>query len=292
MMARMQRAGRIREIWRYPVKSMAGERLEEVEVDGGGIPGDRGWAVRDEVRGGIRGAKKIAGLMRLAARYLEPPTRGKVGAPEITLPDGSKVRANAPDAAKRVSAAVENEVTLWPLLPPTALDHYRRGKPDHDDMLTELRSIFGRLPDEPLPDLSKLPPELFQYESPLGTYFDAFPLHVITTATLDSLAKASPQSRVDVRRFRPNFVIETEPGLTGYVEAGWAGRRLRLGGLEIEGTIPTMRCVMVTHGFADLPKDTAILRAIVRDANQNVGLYAKPAGSARVRVGDEVLLAD
>ena len=65
-----------------------------------------------------------------------------------------------------------------------------------------------------------------------------------------------------------------------------------VGGLEIEGTIPTMRCVMVTHGFADLPKDTVILRAIVRDANQNVGLYANPTGAARVRVGDEVLLAD
>jgi len=282
----------VREIWRYPVKSMAGERLEQVEVDAGGIPGDRGWAVRDEVRGGIRGAKKIAALMRLAARYLEPPARGKVGAPEITLPDGSTVRANAPDAAKRVSLAVENEVTLWPLLPPTALDHYRRGKPDHDDMLTELRSIFGRLPDEPLPDLSQLPRELFEFESPVGTYFDAFPLNVLTTATLDALAKASPESRVDVRRFRPNFVIETEPGISGYVDAEWAHRRLRLGELEIEGAIPCMRCVMVTHGFADLPKDPKILRAIVREANQNVGLYAKPAGSARVRVGDEVVLAD
>lgn len=288
----MKRVGRIREIWRYPVKSMAGERLDSVELDAGGIPGDRGWAVRDEVRGGIRGAKKIAGLMRCGARYLEPPTRGSVGAPEITLPDGSKLRANAADAAERVSAAVEAKVTLWPLLPATALDHYRRGAPDHADVERELRSIFGRTPDEPLPDLSKLPRELFEFESPLGTYFDAFPLLVLSTATLERLAKAAPASRVDVRRFRPNFVIETDPGIEGYVDAEWAGRKLRLGGLEIDGALACPRCVMVTHGFADLPRDPGLLRAIVRDANQNVGLYARPLGEARVRVGDEVSVAD
>lgn len=288
----MKTIGRIREIWRYPVKSLAGERLESVEVDTGGIPGDRGWAVRDEVRGGIRGAKKIPGLMRLAARYLEPPTRGRVGAPEITLPDGAKLRADAPDAAERVSAAVEHSVTLWPLLPASAREHYRRGAPDHADMLTELRSIFGRLPDEPLPDLSKLPRELFEFESPIGTYFDAFPLHVLSTATLESLAKASPESRVDVRRFRPNFVIETEPGIAGYADESWAGRKLRLGALEIDGAIACMRCAMVTHGFADLPRDTKLLRAIVREANQNAGLYATPLGTATVRVGDPVALAD
>jgi uncharacterized protein YcbX len=292
MMSSMKRVGRVSEIWRYPVKSMAGERLDEVELDPVGIPGDRGWAVRDEVRGGIRGAKKIAGLMRCAARYLEPPTRARVGAPEITLPDGSRVRANAVDAAERVSAAVETTVTLWPLLPATALDHYRRGAPDHKDMDTELRAVFGRTPDEPMPDLSKLPPEIFEFESPLGTYFDAFPLLVLSTATLEKLAKAAPASRVDVRRFRPNFVVETDTGVDGYVDADWAGRRLRLGELEIDGAMACPRCIMVTHGFADLPRDTGLLRAIVRDANQNIGLYAKPRGPARVRVGDEVALLD
>ena len=284
--------GRVREIWRYPVKSMAGERLERAEVDSLGLPGDRGWAVRDEVRGGIRGAKKIGALMRCAARYLDEPARGRVPAPELTLPDGSRLRASDPDAAAKLSAALEHEVTLWPLLPPDARDHYRRGAPDHADMVQELRAIFGRTPDEPLPDLAKLPRELFEYESPLGTYFDAYPLHMVTTATLERLAKDAPASRVDVRRFRPNFVIETAPELAGYVDAGWEGRRLRIGGLEIEATIACPRCVMVTHGFADLPKDPAILRAIVREAAQNIGLYARPTSAAPVAVGDPVELLD
>ncbi|HTO08990.1 MAG TPA: MOSC domain-containing protein [Myxococcota bacterium] len=289
----MKAIGRVRDIWRYPVKSMAGERLDEAFVDAGGIPGDRGWAVRDERRGGIRGAKKIAGLMRLSARYLETPTRAEPRVPEIGLPDGSRVRADAPDAAARVSAAVETPVTLWPLLPESEREHYRRGPPDHKDVLTELRSIFGRTPDEPLPDLSNLPRELFEFESLPGTYFDAFPLHLVSTASLDALAKAAPGSRVDVRRFRPNFVVETGPGLAGFADADWAGKRLRIGDLELGGdSIATVRCVMVTHGFADLPKDPTILRAIVRAANQTLGLYARPRGEARVRVGDEVVLLD
>jgi uncharacterized protein YcbX len=289
----MKTIGRVREIWRYPVKSMAGERLDDALVDTGGIPGDRGWAVRDERRGGIRGAKKIAGLMQLAARYLEPPTRTQPRVPEIAFPDGTRVRADAPDAAERVSRAVETPVTLWPLLPESAREHYRRGPPDHADMLEELRAIFGRTPDEPLPDLSQLPRELFEFESLPGTYFDAFPVHLVSTASLDALAKAAPASHIDVRRFRPNFVIETDPALTGFVDAGWAGHRLRLGALELGGdSIATARCVMVTHAFADLPRDTSLLRAIVRQADQTLGLYARPQGEARVRVGDEVVLLD
>ena len=87
--------GRIAEIWRHPVKSMQGERLESAHVGKQGIPGDRGWAVRDEVRGGIRGAKKIPALMNCAARYLEEPARdgGLAPVPEIELPNGERLRA-------------------------------------------------------------------------------------------------------------------------------------------------------------------------------------------------------
>src|SRR5271166_1991694 len=96
--------GRVAEIWRYPVKSMGGERLEAVQVGHGGLPGDRGWAVRDEVRGGIRGAKKIPALMRCKARYPAPPTHAGDLA-EITLPDGSPVTTHDADIARRLSDA-------------------------------------------------------------------------------------------------------------------------------------------------------------------------------------------
>ncbi|UDY34711.1 MOSC domain-containing protein [Dermatobacter hominis] len=276
------------EIWRYPVKSMIGERVDAAELSDDGVAGDRAWAVRDEVRGGIRGAKKISGLMRLAAAFEDGPG----SAVTITLPDGTTVRAGDDEANAAVSAALDHEVTLWPRLPPTELDHYRRGAPDSDDLLEELRAIFGREPDEPLPDLSVFPPEILEYESPLGTYFDAFPLLLLTTSSLRSMSEALPDSVVDVRRFRPNLVVDTgdEPG---HPERGWAGRTVHVGDVELEVVVGCPRCVMVTQEIDDAtPQDRALLRYVVRELDQDVGVYATVRRPGAVHVGDAVTVGD
>ena len=75
-------------------------------------------------------------------------------------------------------------------------------------MRVELREIFGRLEDEPIPDLGQFPPEILQFTSPLGTYFDAFPFHVLTTATLEALSQKNPGAKFDVRRFRPVYLLQ------------------------------------------------------------------------------------
>ncbi len=277
---------KVEQLWRYPVKSMLGEELTSAQLDDRGLVGDRGWAVRDEVRGGIRGAKKIVGLMPLAARYLDEPD----GEVEIRVPGGVTIRSDDADRDERLSVAVDHPVTLWPRRPASDLDHYRRGPADHEDIIEELRSIFGREPDEPLPDLSVFPPEILEFESPPGTYFDAFPLLVMSTSALRSLADALPGSTIDVRRFRPNLVIDTG-GRHGHPELEWAGMRARIGSATIELTAPCPRCVMVTRAIDDgLPRDTAILRHIVRELDQNVGLYARVVESGAVTVGDSVLL--
>ncbi len=281
--------GRIAEIWRHPVKSMEGERIQRAALGPNGIPGDRAWATRDEERGGIRGAKKIPRLMTCKARYLsEPAANAPAPAPEITLPDGSTLRAGDRDAAERVSAALGRKISLWPLLPASALEHYRRGAPDSPDMITELRAMFGRTADEPLPDFTQFPPELMEYESPPGTYFDAYPLLIVTDATLRKLRALAPRSVIDVRRFRPNFVIASES--EGFPELAWAGKQLRVGGAALDVLVPCPRCVMITHGFGDVPQDTGLMRTVVREADQNVGAYAKVASPGEVRIGDAVEL--
>src|SRR5690606_30754251 len=151
----------------------------------------------DQVRGGIRGAKVLGGLMRLSARYIDRPG----GAVSITFPDGTSMSTDDPEASRAVSAAIGHEVTLEALRPADDLDHYRRGAPYHDDLMEELRAIFGRTEDEPLPDLSVFPPEIFEHESPPGTYHDAFPLMLMSTSALRSLREALPGSAIDVRRF-------------------------------------------------------------------------------------------
>ena len=282
--------GLIKEIRRYPVKSMGGELLDEIELAERGLPGDRAWAVRDEVRGGIRGAKKIPALMELRARYLDPPSIEGSSPAEITLPDGSTIGTGAPDVNDRVTKAIDYSVTLWPLLPADALDHYRRGAPAHTDMEKEMREIFGRAPDEPIPDLSVFPPELMEFESPPGTYFDAFPLLLMTETALRTMQEKAPESQFDVRRFRPNFVIADSGSSAPFPEKEWCGRRLKIGEAIIEVTIECPRCVMTTHGFEDLPKDPKIMRALVRESGGILGAYAKVEKPGRVCAGDSVEL--
>ena len=284
--------GTVAEIRRYPVKSLAGERLDEVHLGENGLPGDRAWAVRDEVRGGIRGAKKIPALMELASRYVKPPAATGSSPAEIVLPGGETLDTGAEDVNERLSKAIGHDVSLWPLLPPDALDHYRRGAPTHEDMLEELRAIFGRTPDEPLPNLGLFPPEVMEFESPPGTYFDVFPLMLMSDVSLRTMSERAPDSRFDVRRFRPNFLISADHDSEPFPELAWRDRSLRVGEARIDVTVECPRCVMTTHGFDDLPKDPQIMRALVREAEGNLGVYAKVGEPGLVRAGDAVELLD
>jgi uncharacterized protein YcbX len=282
--------GSLKELRRYPVKSMGGELLEEAELTAGGLAGDRAWAVRDEVRGGIRGAKKIPALMGLRARYEEPPAKQGSSPAEILFPDGSNLRTGDPEINDRLSKAVGQAISLWPLLPAEDLDHYRRGAPTHEDLEQELRSIFGRTPDEPLPDLSIFPPALLQYESPPGSYFDAYPLLLLTESSLREMQRRAPESLFDVRRFRPNFLISDTVSSTPFPENEWRGRRLQIGDAIVSVTIECPRCVMVTHGFEDLPEDRELMRALVRESAGHLGVYATTLTPGRIRVGDPIRL--
>ncbi len=271
----------VTQLWRYPVKSMIGERVDSIALDELGVVGDRTWAARDLERGGIRGAKKIGGLMQLAARDTDD------GQVEITLPDGATISTTDGDVDTRVSEAIGHSVQLEALRPADDLDHYRRGAPDGDDMLAELRAVFGRTDDEPLPDFEIFPPEIMEFESPPGTYYDAFPLLVLTESALRALGEAVPESIVDVRRFRPSIVVDTDE--TGHPEFGWTGRTATIGSATIRFGEPCPRCVMVTREIdADTPGDRAVLRHIVRDLDQNVGVYATVVTPGAVATGDSV----
>ncbi len=280
----------VSELWRYPVKSMVGETVETIRLDELGIVGDRTWAARDLERGGIRGAKKIGALMKLGARDLGD------GNVEITLPGGSVVRTTDADVDERVSAAIGHPICLERLRPADDLDHYRRGAPDSDDIEAEMRGIFGREADEPFPDFSVFPPTLAEFESPPGTYYDAFPLMVMSTAALAALARAIPESSVDVRRFRPSLVVDTggdgaAASTPGHPEFDWRGCRATIGTATIEFGAPCPRCVMVTREIDDrIPTDRAVLRHIVRDLDQNLGIYATIVEPGAVAVGDSLTL--
>jgi MOSC domain-containing protein len=279
--------GTVRELWRYPMKSMGGERLDACTLGTDGVPGDRGWALRDEQAGEIRGAKKMPALMQCRASYLSEPSDDSLPPAEVVFPDGTTVLTGEPELATRLSELVGRRVTVWPRQPPEARDFYRRAAPDDPDFERELRDIFARLPEEPLPDLAIFPPEILEFTSPLGTFFDVAPIHLLTTASLAALR----HQQADVRRFRPNVLVETPDGLAGFVDVEWCGRDLRVGEAVLHVDMPAPRCGMVTRAQPGLPADASVLRSVVRDAGQNLGIYATVTRPGRVAVGDTVTLA-
>jgi uncharacterized protein YcbX len=245
------RIGTIKQIWRYAVKSMAGEQLDACTVGLNGIPGDRGWAIRDETSGEITNGKHFPLLMQCSARYREPPANGFIPHVDMHFPNGLRLGSDQADVNTRLSELLGKPVSLWPLQPASNTEHYRRSSKtarlfgrlarfrvfraampaltSFGRANAELREAFSREQDEPIPDISTLPAEILEFTSRPGTYFDAFPIHVLTTASLEMMARLNPAATWDVRRFRPNFLIETDASIKGLVESEWGGQKLRFG---------------------------------------------------------------
>ena len=269
-------------IWRYPVKSMIGGVVESATLDVDGIVGDRLWAVRDDELGVIGNTRKMGALMQLAA-VAEPD-----GSVTITLPDGSTTSSRSSDAGAVLSAHLGQPVSLWARPSAADLDFYRRAPFTGDDLMAELRSIFAREDDEPLPDFGKFPEVSMEFETPPGALYDCYPLMLMSTSALRALAAAVPQSVIDVRRFRPSLVVDTgdQPG---HPEFDWAGRRFAIGTAVVEVLNDCPRCAAITKQISpDVPADRSILRHVVKDLGQAVGVYATVVQPGVVTVGDEL----
>jgi hypothetical protein len=86
--------------------------------------------------------------------------------------------------------------------------------------------------------------------APEGGFFDAFPIHFITTASLRRVAEVSIAKVPEPARFRPNIVIDSV-GLDAFAENGWDGALICVGrDLRLCVAFPTPRCAVPTlaHG--------------------------------------------
>ncbi|MEM1436094.1 MAG: MOSC domain-containing protein, partial [Pseudomonadota bacterium] len=157
----------------------------------------------------------------------------------------------------------------------------------------ELRRMFARGDDLPLPDLAALPPELAEFESPPGTYFDAYPILIATRTSLEAMQEAhaerKPETVIDMRRFRPNLVLD-DVLADGVLETSWSGRWLAIGDCVLKLEIPCPRCIMTTLPFDGLDKDPSIMRTLVQAFEGNFGVYASIEMSGSVRIGDDAKL--
>jgi uncharacterized protein len=128
-----------------------------------------------------------------------------------------------------------------------------------------------------------------------GAHHDAMPVHLITTSTLAHLRALAPGSAWDVRRFRPNLVLDDDRQDDGFAEDALLGGRLRgASGLELSVELPTPRCVVPTRAQEELPADPRILRTVVAHHRLDLGpfgrqgcagAYAEVVRGGRVEVG-------
>ena len=94
----------VAELWRYPVKSMEGRRLQAALVTPAGITGDRAWALMDRGTGKPLSGKRHAKLMLCTARFIDEPTETSVPPAEMTLPDGTSLRTDDAKAGAVLSS--------------------------------------------------------------------------------------------------------------------------------------------------------------------------------------------
>jgi uncharacterized protein YcbX len=293
----MRKVGTIKEIWRYPVKGMAGENLRAGTLEKTGLRGDRIWALRDTRRAEIQSCKFRPELLLCTARCRNDADAIAAAQVEVVFPDGSVLGSDENTIHAQLSRLTGHASTLEPLRPAGELDFYRRHKRyDQDGLddhtwLDELKATFEREQDEPLPDFSQLPQAAIDYVvAAPGAFFLVTPFHLLTTATLQHLRQLAPGSDWDVRRFRPNLVIETNPGDEGLVEQAWIGRQLAFGSATIDCVGTTPRCGAITRAQREFAAGRRILRTVVSEADQNVGIYGMIADAGALRVGDPVYL--
>lgn len=119
-------------------------------------------------------------------------------------------------------------------------------------------------------------------------HFDDGPVSLVTTGSLHALSRALGRP-CPPDRFRANVVVDT--GDEAYVEDGWVGRRLRVGGAELVVEAPLTRCVMVDAATRDLPRDGQVLRTLGGLHDTCFGVVATVARPGWLAVGDGVAVA-
>jgi uncharacterized protein YcbX len=288
--------GTVATLSRFPVKSMQGERLGTAELTEQGLVGDRAYALVETETGKVMSGKnpRVGSLLLgCQATFVEDPRSGDEAPPvQITLPDGTSVTSDAPDADATLSAFLGRGVTLQRSAPEDfTIDQQHPDLEDldpegHRDTVTEskLGAAFFAQAGIPSP-------------VPVGSFLDLFPVSVLTTSTLAQLQAHRPDSRFDDRRFRMNVVVDTPED--GFVENEWIGRSLQFGDtVRLSIFLSDPRCIMTTLAQGDLPKDNEILKTLVRHNRLDVagglypcaGVYAVVESTGTTSAGDTASL--
>ena len=261
----------VESVWRYPVKSMLGERLGEAAVTAQGLAGDRRFAVVDEQTGTVASAKQP----RLWRSLLTATAEHVDGSVRVHLPGEPVLVLDDPEADARLSTFLRRRVRVSST--PTAGADIDRAEP-------EQVLAHGVEAQVDAPQLV-----LGQAVS-AATFLDYAPLHLITTATLEHVGTPAA-------RYRPNLVLRTPPGTAPYTESAWVGAPMTIGDVALRITLPTPRCAVPVLAHGSLPPDPLALRVLMAENRIDVpgfgvlpaaGVYATVERAGSIAVGTTV----
>src|ERR1700682_5898836 len=236
--------GRISAIFRYPVKSMAGESLDVASLSWHGIAGDRRFAFRRLTdKGGFPWltASKLPQLL-LYKPFGRDSNSAELLPTHVRTPDGKEYELRGDQLREEISSRYGSDVELMNL---------RHG------------------------------------------IFDESPISVISLGTVHGVARESGRGvdLCDLRRFRPNVVIETDSA-EPFEEDSWVGWTLMFGegngGAALRNTMRDERCVRVNFAPDTAERDSEVMKTVVR-LNQNcAGVYGTVVRAGELRLGQVV----
>jgi uncharacterized protein YcbX len=272
-------AGTIVSLWRYPVKSMMGEELNSSYITERGLVGDRTYAVVDKQTRKVASAKnprKWGKLFDFRSIFVDSPHDvNDIPPVRITLPDGNNILSNHKqddDINSRLSEVFDREVML---MKASGFE-----EPSYEEYWPDIDGLARRetVTDEAMPS---------------KTFFDIAVIHILTTSTINRLRELYPEGRFEVRRFRPNIVVESalKEKKNDFIENSWVGKKMIIGkDIVLNITAPCTRCVMITLPQGDLPQDLGILRTVARYNQVHVGVYASVERGGTIHRGDTIRL--
>jgi uncharacterized protein len=278
-------AGKVVSLWRYPVKSMMGEELNSSLVTERGLVGDRTYAIVDRQTGKAASAKnprKWGKLFDFRSMFIDSPSDYTNNIPpvRITFPDVSNIFSDGKeeeDMDSRLSDVFNREVKL--------MKSSIFEEPSYEEYWPDIDGLARRnqVTDEAMPS---------------KTFFDIAVIHILTTSTINRLRELYPEGRFEVRRFRPNIVVEPAASKeknkkNDFIENSWVGKKMIIGkDVVLNITAPCTRCVMITLPQGDLPSDLGILSTVAKYNEVHVGVYASVERGGTISRGDTVQIEE
>ncbi|WP_350448151.1 MOSC domain-containing protein [Pseudomonas solani] len=213
---------RLSALYRFPMKSAIGERLQRAELDGIGLAGDRRWMLVDASNGRFLTQRALPQMSQLSALWnafggLTLSTAGRPSL-DVALPDpNSDLRGTFIWKDSMLVPDAGDEAAAW---------------------LSEFIGKPCRLVHVPNERARDIPGSLLPEEK-VG-FADGFPLLLIGQASLDDLSSRVGRP-LEMLRFRPNLVVE---GSAPFAEDEW--KRIRIGGVEFSVAKGCTRCILTT----------------------------------------------